>query len=126
MRASQSTALHRCVRRDSQYTKDVRALIPRLAVALLFLFCVAACNRPSSQIIGKWKVEGDSSDVVWEFAKNGAVKSAAGAGKYSFGDRNRLKIHTQFATFVYELELSGDTMTWRDPNGSVTRLKRVP
>jgi hypothetical protein len=104
----------------------MRALSFRVVLGLLLLFAVAACGGPKSQIVGKWKVDREGADMVWEFAKNGAVTGAAGAGKYSFGDRNRLKIQTQFATFVYEIQLSGDTMTWRDPNGAVTRLKRLP
>ena len=106
--------------------KDMRVFVFRVALGLLFLFAVAACGGPKSQIVGKWKVDREGSDVVWEFASNGSVKTSTGTGTYSFGDRNRLKIQTQFATFVYELEMAGDTMTWRDPNGSVTRLKRMP
>ena len=102
-----------------------RALLP-FGVASL-LFALSSCDTPQSRIVGKWKVESDPSGVVWEFAKNGSVKTGGGAsGKYTFGDRKRLKVQTQFATFVYETEISGDTMTWREPNGSVTRLKRVP
>ena len=102
------------------------ALIPRLVLSLVLLSAFASCDNPRHQIAGKWKVEGGPSDLVWEFSKNGRVKSGTGSGKYTFGDRNRLKIQTQFATFVYETEISGDTMTWRDPNGYTTRLKRVP
>ena len=104
----------------------MRVLISRVALGLLFLFAIAACGGPKSQIVGKWKVDVDGSDVVWEFASNGGVKTTTGTGKYIVGGRNRLKIQTQFATFVHEFELTGDTMTWRDRNGSVTRLKRVP
>jgi hypothetical protein len=35
-------------------------------------------------------------------------------------------VQTQFATFVYEVSITGDTMKWREPNGSTTELTRVP
>lgn len=95
-------------------------------MCLLLVSLVAACEGPADRIIGKWKVASDASGGVWEFAKNGAVQTPNGSGKYSFGDRNRLKIQTRFATFVYEVEIAGDTMKWRDPNGSATELTRVP
>ena len=104
----------------------MRASIPRLVFCLLLVFAGSACERPEDRIVGKWKVNGEATGVVWEFSKNGAVKTPTAAGKYSFGDRNRLKIQTQFATFVHEVEITGDTMKWRDAKGSTTELTRVP
>ncbi len=46
-------------------------------------------------------------------------------GKYSLGDQNRLKIQTPFATFVYQVEVTGDRMTWKNTNGAQTALTRV-
>lgn len=93
-------------------------------VALLLTF--AACKPPSQQIAGKWALQGGTNPVVWEFAPNGSARMGGTAGRYTFGDHNRLKIQTPFATFVYEIELSGDTMTWKDSNGSRAELKRIP
>lgn len=100
----------------------------KLAATLwsLLLLGVAGCDTSHDQIVGKWKVDGDASAMVWEFAKNGGVKAGTSAGKYTFGDRNRLKIQTQFATFVYEVEFAGDRMIWKEPNGSRSELRRMP
>ena len=103
----------------------MQAFIRALALSLTLLV-VVACDNSQSRIVGNWKVQNDASATVWEFSKNGAVKAGNISGKYTFGDRGRLKIQTQFATFVYEIEMKDDAMTWKDPNGSRTELKRVP
>ncbi|MGI9086285.1 MAG: hypothetical protein ACR2HH_00865 [Chthoniobacterales bacterium] len=90
-----------------------------------WLFAAAACNGPGSQIIGKWKVLGDSSDVVWDFARDGSVSIGDTTGRYSFGDGGRIKIQTTRATFVHQLEFVGDRMIWKEPDGSKTELTRV-
>ncbi|MDQ6654669.1 MAG: hypothetical protein M3Y80_02495 [Verrucomicrobiota bacterium] len=95
-----------------------------LLLALLLAF--AGCKSQSQQIAGKWAVQGGANPVVWEFAPNGSARMGGSVGRYTFGDRNRLKIQTPFATFIYEIELSGDTMTWKDPKGTRTELKRIP
>jgi hypothetical protein len=46
-------------------------------------------------------------------------------GRYSFGNNNRIKIETPIATSVYQMELVGDKMTLRDPNGSKLVLTKV-
>ena len=101
------------------------ALRPRLALSLLLFFSIASCDNRKQQIIGKWQVEGGANPIVWEFSPNGAVRTGSTLGRYTFGDRGRLKIQTQFATFVYELELATDRMIWKEPNGSRTELKRL-
>ena len=95
-----------------------------LGVAVLLL--IQGCDRTRDRIVGKWKVQNDASAMVWEFSPKGAVKAGNIAGKYTFGDRSRLKIQTPSATFVYEIELTDDTMIWREPSGARTELKRVP
>lgn len=95
-----------------------------LGAGLLLL--IPACDRPRDRIVGKWKVQNDASSMVWEFSPNGAVKAGNTDGKFTLGDRGRLKIQTRSATFVYEMELRDDTMIWKEPNGSRTELKRVP
>lgn len=102
--------------------------VPRTAAlfgAAIFLL-LAGCDRSHERIVGKWKVQNDTSATVWEFEKNGVVKTGTISGRYGFGDRSRLKIQTPFATFVYELEFKDDAMIWKDPNGSRTELRRVP
>ena len=98
----------------------------RLA-ALLFLAAVSltSCGGPKKEIVGKWRVDGDASGVVWEFHSNGSVTSGGAPGRYSFGDNNRLKIETRSATFVRQFEINRDHMTWREPSGAKTELVRV-
>lgn len=93
--------------------------------AVAIIFALAACTDAKSQVIGQWKVTSDTSALVWEFAEDGTVTSGDMRGRYSFGSQNRLKIQTPFATFVYQVELAGNKMTWKNPNGSKTDLMRV-
>jgi len=102
----------------------MRALRPRLAF-LLLLCTIASCDNRKQQIIGRWQVEGGANPIVWEFSPNGAVNAGTTQGRYTFGDRGRLKIQTQFATFVYEIELAKNRMIWKEPNGSRIELKRL-
>jgi hypothetical protein len=106
------------------FIRQTRALLLRIA-AVAILFALVACGGIKGQIIGQWKVTSDTSGLVWEFAENGVVTSGDMRGKYSLGDRNRLKIQTPFATFVYEVKLAGNRMTWKNLSGSQTELTRV-
>ncbi len=89
------------------------------------LFALSGCDKSRSQIIGKWKVVGGSSDVVWEFFENGSVSAGGRPGKYSFGDGRRIKIQTPTATFVHQIEFIGDHMIWKAVDGTRTELTRV-
>lgn len=113
-----------CASENSRYERLMHGLIPRVGLILL-LVAVAACDSARKEIVGKWKTDGEANAMVWEFAANGTVKTGGTTGKYSFGDGDRLKIQTQFATFVYEISVNGDTMSWKAPNGTTTRLTRV-
>lgn len=96
------------------------------AFVLGLALTLSGCDQSQDRIVGKWKVQSDASATVWDFSKNGAVTAGNISGKYTFGDRRRLKIQTQSATFVYEIEFKDDAMIWKDPNGSRTELRRVP
>jgi hypothetical protein len=101
---------------------------PRVASFCLALLALAlqACGGANKEIVGKWRVEGGAADVVWEFQANGVVLTSSGTpGRYSFGDNQRLKIQTPSATFVQQIEIRGDQMTWRDMSGAVTQLTRA-
>jgi len=63
--------------------------------------------------------------MVWEFSNDGSVQMGTIRGRYSFGDNNRIKIETSIATSVYQMELIGDKMTLKDPNGSKLVLTKV-
>lgn len=95
-----------------------------LAVVALFVL-LQSCDSPRKQIVGKWLVEGETREVVWEFHPNGSVTTAEAPGRYTFGSGNRLKIQTPSAIFIYELEIHGDRMTWKDSSGAKTELTRL-
>lgn len=106
----------------------IGAMKSGVAAAVLSVVClsiIAGCGSASHQIVGAWRVGDDSTAMVWEFSNDGSVLMGTNRGRYSFGDNNRIKIETSIATSVYQMELVGDKMTLRDPNGSKLVLTRV-
>ena len=95
-----------------------------IRLALLLLCCLTGCSHHHA-IVGKWRA-GDTTAMIWEFSSDGAVKVGEVRGRYSFGDQQRVKIETPFATSVYQFEVSDDHMTLRQPNGSKLELTRIP
>jgi hypothetical protein len=97
-----------------------------IIASALLLCAIAGCGSSHNDIVGKWHAAGDASAMVWEFSKDGSVLMGSTRGRYSFGDRDRVKIQTPFGTSVYQMEFSEDRMILKDPNGSkleFTRLK---
>lgn len=97
-----------------------------IVASALLLWAMAGCGSSHNDIVGKWRAAGDSIAMVWEFSKDGSVLMGSTRGRYSFGDRDRVKIQTPFGTSIYQMELSADHMILQDPNGSrleCTRLK---
>ncbi|PYI88324.1 MAG: hypothetical protein DMF03_11030 [Verrucomicrobia bacterium] len=93
---------------------------------LAILLCSIISCDGSSSIAGKWRNSGDPSAIIWEFRKDGSVLIGNVRGRYSFGNNQRVKVETPFATSVYRMEFSGDRMILTDPNGSrleFTKLK---
>lgn len=70
-------------------------------------------------------MSGASDATVWEFSKNGSILIGDVRGRYKFGDQNRIKIETPFATSVYLLEISGDRMTLRELGGPKLEFTRI-
>src|ERR1044072_4381356 len=97
----------------------------RLRIVLLALvFALGGCGH--SSIVGKWRLLGGESDaILWEFSTNGGVIIGHVRGKYKFGDQNRIKIETPFATTVYIMKISGDEMTLQEPGGSKLEFTRI-
>ncbi len=87
----------------------------RMITLAVVLCAMTGCGNPT--IVGKWRMPGSSSATVWEFFKNGSILIGNVRGRYKFGDQNRVKIETPFATSVYQLEISGDRMILREPGG---------
>jgi hypothetical protein len=95
-----------------------------IALATL-LIAIAACGGPSRDIVGKWRTSEDANAMVWEFSKNKSLLIGQVRGRYSFGDNNRIKIETPFATSVYQMEFLDDRMILREVNGSKLEFTRI-
>jgi len=91
----------------------------------VFLCAMFGCGGPSHDIVGKWRTSGGANAMVWEFSKDRSVLIGQMRGRYSFGDRSRVKIETPFATSVYQMEFSGDRMVLREVNGSKLEFTRI-
>jgi hypothetical protein len=102
----------------SQSTSRLRII----ALATL-LFAMTACGH--SSIVGKWRMSGAENQTVWEFSNNGSVLVGDVRGRYKFGDQDRIKIETPFATSVYQLDISGDHMALEEPGGTKLEFTRV-
>ncbi len=87
----------------------------RVTISAALLCIVAGCGN--SSIVGKWRMSG-SDATVWEFKSNGAVLVGDVGGRYKFGDQDRIKIETPFATTVYQMKISGDHLVLQDLGGS--------
>jgi hypothetical protein len=97
-----------------------------VVIGLAVLLCaIASCGGPSRDIVGKWRTSVDANALVWEFSENGSILIGNTRGRYSFGDNNRIKIETPFATSVYQMEFWGDRMILRNINGSRLEFTRI-
>jgi hypothetical protein len=97
----------------------------KLTVLGLSLCFITGCGGSARDIVGAWRTSTDPNAMVWEFSSDGSVLMGTNRGRYSFGDNNRIKIETSIATSVYQMELEGDKMTLKEPNGSKLVLTRV-
>jgi len=84
---------------------------------------MAGCGNPT--IVGKWRMSGAESQTVWEFSSNGSVLVGEVRGRYKFGDQDRIKIETPFATTVYLVNLSSDQLVLQELGGSKLEFTRV-
>jgi hypothetical protein len=93
-------------------------------IILAILLCALLGCKKHHDIVGKWRTA-DTNAIVWDFGPNGVVLIGVDQGRYSFGDQNRVKIQTRYATSVYQMEFSGDKLTLRPPKGSNLELTRI-
>jgi hypothetical protein len=97
---------------------------PRLLIlAIASVFAMAGCGNPT--IEGKWRLMGGSNAILWDFSANGVVLVGDVRGRYKFGDQDRIKIETPFATTVYQMRISGERMTLQGPGGSKLEFTRT-
>ncbi|HEX3619690.1 MAG TPA: hypothetical protein VHU16_04905 [Candidatus Udaeobacter sp.] len=66
-----------------------------------------------------------SNATVWEFSSNGAVLLGDVRGRYKFGDQDRIKIETPFATTVYLVKISSDQLVLEEPGGSKLEFTKI-
>jgi hypothetical protein len=92
---------------------------------ILLVATMTGCGRSRQDIVGKWRMGSESNAMVWEFANDGSVQMGSIRGRYSFGDRGRMKIETSSATSVYQIELAGDHMTLKDFSGSKLEFTKL-
>jgi len=95
----------------------------RIIAAIILLFAMTGCGN--SSVVGKWRLMGGSNAILWEFSANGAVLVGDVRGRYKFGDQDRIKIETPFATTVYQVKISGDRLTLQEPGGSKLEFTRI-
>lgn len=104
-------------------TKSLR--LSALILTSTFLLCTTVgCENSQNDIIGKWR-SGDSTAMVWEFARDHSVLMGSMKGRYTFGDRRRLKIETPLGTSIYQLELTDNRLLLTDPTGSKLEFTRI-
>ena len=84
---------------------------------------MAGCGN--SSIVGRWQMSGAENQTVWEFSSNGSVLVGEIRGRYKFGDQNRIKIETPFATTVYLVTLSSDQLVLEEPGGAKLEFTRL-
>jgi hypothetical protein len=95
----------------------------QVSTVIVLLFALAGCGN--SSVVGKWRMTGGSNATLWEFSANGTVLVGDVRGRYKFGDQDRIKIETPFATAVYQMKISGDQMTLQEPGGSKLEFTRI-
>jgi hypothetical protein len=100
-----------------------RARLLLLSALPVLLFIMAGCGN--SSIVGKWRMSGSENQIVWEFLSNGSVLVGEVRGRYKFGDQDRIKIETPFATTVYLVKLSGDQLVLQELGGAKLEFTRV-
>src|SRR5258708_35691327 len=103
------------------FFRRVRPL--RVLASGVVLLVMPGCGN--SSIVGKWRMSGAENQTVWEFSSNGSVLVGEVRGRYKFGDQERIKIETPFATTVYLVELSSDRLVLQDLGGSKLQFTRV-
>jgi hypothetical protein len=100
-----------------------RARLLLVLASAVLIFVMVGCGH--SSIVGKWRMSGTENQTVWEFSGNGSVLVGEVRGRYKFGDQDRIKIETPFATTVYLVTLSNDQLVLQDLGGSKLEFTKV-
>ena len=100
-----------------------RARLLSITASAVVVLILVGCGN--SSIVGKWRMSGTENQTVWEFSANGSVLVGEVPGRYKFGDHDRIKIETPFATTVYQVTISSDQLVLQEPGGSKLELTRI-
>ena len=100
-----------------------RARLLSITASAVVVLILAACGN--SSLVGKWRMSGTENQTVWEFSPNGSVLVGEVRGRYKFGNQDRIKIETPFATTVYLVKLSSDQLVLQELGGSKLEFTRV-
>jgi hypothetical protein len=100
-----------------------RVRLLSITASAVVLLILAGCGK--SSIVGKWRMAGTENQTVWEFSGNGSVLVGEIRGRYKFGDQDRIKIETPFATAVYQMTISSDQLVLQEPGGSKLEFTRM-
>jgi hypothetical protein len=98
---------------------------PRLRIVILAVLASAMVGCGNSTIVGKWRMSGGSNATIWEFRTNGAVLLGDVRGRYRFGDQDRIKIETPFATTVYQVKISSEHLVLQELGGTKLEFTRI-
>lgn len=101
----------------------------RFGLVLCLVVMAASCAlKPSWDVVGKWqKVDGNETI---EFARNGNVTVTTGSVTftvpYMFSDTKHISIQAgSLGTTKVAVMVQGDEMTLTNPNGKVSKFKKV-
>ncbi|MFL6589840.1 MAG: hypothetical protein ACJ8M4_06670 [Chthoniobacterales bacterium] len=92
---------------------------------MIVILGLSSCSDARRHLTGKWRLGSDANPPIWEFRENGGLTMGNIQGRYSLGDRGRIKIETGSSTAVYGMSLAGDQLTLKDPRGTKLDLVRV-
>jgi hypothetical protein len=103
-----------------------------LFLALAMVLAVFACApKPEQAILGKWI---DPEGNTWEFFKDGTGTLTpkdspwGGSFKFSFPEKDRLRIEGVAGNFVVKVSIGRDEMSWwlpSEPNEEPGKLRRA-
>lgn len=89
------------------------------AASLTIAIALCSCGGTSS-IVGVWEGNGETI----EFFDDGTLTFEGMDGSYSISDGNRLKIQVLWASYGFDYDISGDTLTLTTDDGSTQTYTR--
>ena len=101
----------------------------QISVVVLATMIAGACSfKSQNPIVGKWK-DVEKAQTV-EFSKEGSLSISGDGfsmtGQYQLIDEGRVKIDlTGGLSATLSVKITGDELSMTDPNGVVSRYKRV-